>query len=79
MSDLINADETVTYKMGVHKAFADVLLPRRRSQDCLPHREVCKQVSVHPLTHLFIYIIYGVERSGKKISDSFDVIIYSFG
>ena len=25
MSDLINADEAVTYKMGVHKAFADVL------------------------------------------------------
>lgn len=79
MSVAINIDEAVAYKRGVHKAFADILLPRRRSQDCLSHREVCKQVSVHPLTNLFIYIIYGVERSGKKISDSFDVIIYSFG
>ena len=79
MSVAINIDEAVTYKRSVHKSFADVLLPRRRSQDCLPHREVCTHVSLHPLTHLFIYIIYGVERSGKKISDSFDVIIYSFG
>ncbi len=75
MSDLINADETVTYKMGVHKAFADVLLPRRRSQDCLPHREVCKQVSLHPLTHLIKFIIHAVQRRGQEISDRFDTAL----